>query len=65
MGKLKTKKTLVKRIKITKTGKFFRKQIRTGHLKVKMDVSRKQRKSHMLEQTDSGNIRKFKRLLGI
>lgn len=60
----KTKKTLIKRIKITKTGKIMRKQTRTGHLKRKMDVSRKHRKNSIAEQTNPGHIKQFKQLLG-
>ena len=47
MAKLKTKKTLTKRIKVTKNGKLMRKQNRMGHLKIKMDSSRKLRKRQL------------------
>ncbi len=61
---MKTKKTLMKRIKITKTGKVLKKQNRTGHLKIKMDASRRTRKSSLIEQADTGHTKKFKKLLG-
>lgn len=60
----KTKKTLMKRIKITKNGKIMRKQSNNGHLKVKMDSSRKHRKQLLGEQIDAGHIRMYKKLLG-
>ena len=41
MPKLKTKKTLLKRIRKTKTGKLVRKQVRTGHLKAKWGSKKK------------------------
>lgn len=64
MPKLKTKKTLMKRIKITKSGKIMRRQNDNGHLKVKRDSSRKSRKAQNAIQTDKGHIRMFRRLLG-
>ncbi|OGC50098.1 hypothetical protein A2716_01375 [candidate division WWE3 bacterium RIFCSPHIGHO2_01_FULL_40_23] len=42
--KLKSKKTLQKRIKVTGSGKLLRKRIRTSHLKVKLTAGRKHRK---------------------
>ncbi|OGC45661.1 hypothetical protein A2V49_02960 [candidate division WWE3 bacterium RBG_19FT_COMBO_34_6] len=64
MGKLKTKKTLLKRIRITKNGKIVRKQIGIGHLKVKWSSKRKFRKAKKLVQKNKGHIKKLKRLLG-
>ncbi len=64
MKKLKTKKTLAKRIRVTKTGKVMRKQIGIGHLKIKMDSSRKHRKQGLLE-TSKMQVIKFKRMLGL
>jgi len=65
MPKLKTKKTLMKRIKLTKSGKLIRKQINTGHLKRKWSTNKKHRKN-MLEQVgNKGHIRKFKKMLGL
>lgn len=63
-NKIKTKKTLLKRIKITKTGKILKKQICTGHLKRKWSVNKKHRKNRTKEQTNSGHIKVFKALLG-
>lgn len=63
MPKIKTKKTLTKRIKITKNGKLVRKQIGTGHLKVKWDASKKHRKARRLTIQNKGNIKNLKRLL--
>jgi ribosomal protein L35 len=59
----KTKKTLMKRIKITKNGKIMHKQTRLGHLKRKMDASRKGRKNEMVSQTNYANKKRFKNLL--
>lgn len=64
MPKLKTKKTLIKRIKISKTGKIVKKQSSIGHLKAKRDSSRKSRKKNLLTQTNRGHIKIFKKLLG-
>ena len=64
MGKLKTKKTLYKRIKQTKTGKLKREQVNTGHLKAKWSANKKYRKGKRKIQKNSGHIKKFKKLLG-
>jgi ribosomal protein L35 len=61
---MKTRKTLAKRVKITSTGKVMTKQSRTGHLKSKMDSSRKFRKGRITEQTNKAQVRRLKRLLG-
>jgi ribosomal protein L35 len=61
---MKTKKTLMKRIRITKTGKIMKKQNSNGHLKRKMDSSRRGRKNQTLEQSDAGHIKRFKIMLG-
>lgn len=42
---MKTKKTLAKRMRVTKTGKVVVKQSNTGHLKRKWSAARKSRKS--------------------
>jgi len=63
-NKLKTKKTLLKRVKITKTGKILKKQSRTGHLKAKWTASKKGRKSKRLIQHNKGHKKIIKRLLG-
>ena len=64
MPKIKTKKTLLKRLKITKTGKILKNQVSTGHLKVKWDADKKSRKNRTDEQTNSGHRKIFKKLLG-
>ncbi|MDC0449112.1 50S ribosomal protein L35 [bacterium] len=64
MPKLKTRKTLKKRVKITKSGKILKKQSRTGHLKVKWSADKKHRKGKRLVQHNKGHVRVIKRLLG-
>lgn len=61
--KLKTKKTLMKRIKISKGGKILKKHVRTGHLKVKLDSSTRNRKKKMTKQLNAGHKKIFKKLL--
>jgi len=63
MPKMKSKKTLLRRIKITKKGKVFKKNSRTGHLKEKQDASTKSRKHGLKQQLSSGQVRRLKRLL--
>ena len=63
MPKVKTKKTLIKRIKITKKGKVLKKQNSNAHLKVKMSNSRKLRKNKVITMQDKGHIKIFKKLL--
>jgi large subunit ribosomal protein L35 len=64
MPKLKTKKTLMKRIKITKTGKIMKKSTAIGHLKRKWDASKHSRKTNTSIQLNRGHQIKFKKLLG-
>ena len=64
MPKVKSKQTLKKRIKITKTGKIMKKQTDTGHLKVKWSANKKTRKNKDQEQTNKGHIKKFNKMLG-
>jgi ribosomal protein L35 len=64
MPKVKTKKTLTKRIKITKGGKILKKQSRTGHLKSKWSSSKKSRKTKRLTQHNKGHKDVIKKLLG-
>lgn len=61
---MKTRKTLIKRIKITKSGKVMKKQNRTGHLKRKWDANKGHRKTGLEEMTTKGYVRKFKKMLG-
>jgi len=65
MPKLKTKKTLTKRIKLTKKGKMLRKQIDTGHLKRKWSTNKKHRKNKSKLIGNKGHQKKFKKMLGI
>jgi ribosomal protein L35 len=60
---MKTRKTLTKRVKITKTGKILKKQNRTGHLKRKWSANKKHRKSGLEQIVSKGYRKKFKRLL--
>ncbi|MFC1625105.1 50S ribosomal protein L35 [Patescibacteria group bacterium] len=62
--KLKTKKTLLKRVKITKNGKLVKKQVRMGHLKEKKSGPNKTRKSKRLIQENKGHKKIFKSMLG-
>ena len=64
MSKLKTNKTLAKRIKITKGGKIVKKHVSNGHLKQSKDASTKTRKSLRLTQDNKGHIKVFKKLMG-
>ena len=64
MPKMKTRRTLLKRIKITKSGKLLKKQTGNGHLKVKKDTSAKFRKSKKLGQPNAGHVRVLKKMLG-
>ena len=64
MPKIKTKKTLLKRIKITKKGKILRAQIGNGHLKEKRHSRRKHRKANEVVQKNKGHIIKLKKLIG-
>lgn len=63
MPKLKTKKTLMKRIRITRQGKIVKKKTQTGHLKVKWDASRHSRNGKRSLQMNHGHRRMFKKLL--
>jgi len=64
MSKLKTKKTLLKRLKITKGGKLIRKQTNTGHLKRKWTANKKHRKSDPKKIKSSSYKKNFKKMLG-
>jgi ribosomal protein L35 len=61
--KIKTKKTLLRRVKVTKGGKIVKKSIGMGHLKVKKSVTNKQRNSSVSEQENKGHRRIFRKLL--
>jgi len=61
--KIKTNKTLFKRVKITKNGKMLKKQVGMGHLKEKKSNSMKLRKSKMEMQENAGHVRMFRKML--
>lgn len=65
MGKMKTKKSILKRIKITSKGKILRRhQLGAGHLKrhkTKGALERHKKTTEFFK----GETRRFKKLLGI
>ncbi len=63
MKKLKTKKTLAKRVKITKTGKIVRKLQGTSHNKRKWTASKRFRKLKEVVVRTKGVITRLKKLL--
>ena len=63
VNKIKTRKTLQKRVKITKTGKIMKKSIGMGHLKEKKSSPRKTRNTGRTEQTNAGHRKMFKKML--
>jgi ribosomal protein L35 len=64
MPKLKTKKTLTKRVRVTKKGKIVKKKTRIGHLKRKWSTNRKFRKKQRDNQENTGHKKIIKKLLG-
>lgn len=64
MPKIKPKKTLKKRVKVTKGGKLIRKQIETGHLKRKWTANKKHRKADP-KKIKEGYKKKFEKMLGM
>lgn len=63
MGKLKTKKTLIKRVKISKTGKLIKKATGSSHNKRKWNASKRFRKISESVIHTEGYIKKYKKLL--
>lgn len=63
-NKIKTKKTLLKRVKISKNGKIVKKQVGMGHLKEKKSGPNKTRKSKRLLQENAGHKKIFRKMLG-
>lgn len=61
--KIKTKKTLLRRVKITKGGKIMKKNIGMGHLKEKKSSPNKSRNTGLGEQTNAGHRKMFKKML--
>ncbi len=63
MPKMKTRKTLTKRVRVTKNGYLVMKQTRMGHLKRKFDSSRKFRMNILVSQPNAGHVKVIKRML--
>lgn len=61
--KIKTRKTLLRRVKITKSGKIMKNSIGMGHLKEKKSSSNKTKNTLMTEQKNKGHIKMFKKML--
>jgi hypothetical protein len=64
MSKIKSRKTLLKRIRITKKGKMLKKLIGMGHLKAKTTVDRKAKKQKLTAQSNKGHKKLFRKLIG-
>lgn len=63
--KRKTKKSLMKRVKITGTGKIMRShQLRSGHLR-RNKAKKTLRKHAVAIQLDPGSVKAARRMLGI
>jgi ribosomal protein L35 len=63
MGKLKTKKTLIKRVKISKNGKIVKKATASSHNKRKWSASKRFRKLRESLIDTGGIVKKIKKLL--
>lgn len=63
MPKMKTKKTAIKRVKITKSGKIMKGKVRNSHLKSKWTTNRKLRKGGRTEVENNGHKKIFQQLL--
>ncbi len=61
--KIKTKKTLLRRVKVTKTGKIMKKSIGMGHLKEKKSSPNKTRNKNRVLQENKGHQKMFKKML--
>lgn len=64
MPKLKTRKTLLRRIKISRNGKITKRKVGLKHLKVNKGVSQKQRSNTASAFTNKKIIGRFKKMLG-
>ena len=62
--KLKTKKSITKRFRVTKTGKVLRRQAFKGHLNTKKSKKRKRRLSRIVK-VQSGYAKKLKKRMGV
>jgi ribosomal protein L35 len=64
MPKLKTRKTLLRRIKISRNGKVTKRKIGLKHLKVNKGVNQKQRNNSTGAFINKKIIGRFKKMLG-
>ena len=64
MPKLKTRKTLLRRIKISRNGKVTRRKVGLKHLMVNKGVGQKQRNRTGSAFTNKKIIGRFKKMLG-
>lgn len=65
MPKLKTKKALAKRVRVTKTGKILRShQLRSGHLR-RHKSKRALRRHARVMKVSKGQVKAVKRMLGL
>jgi large subunit ribosomal protein L35 len=64
MPKVKTKKSITKRFKVTKNGKIFRKQNFSGHLRVKQSRSKKRAQKRQVEMKGY-YAKKLRKFLGV
>ncbi len=61
MGKIKTKKALLKRIRVTSKGKIMRRSVRQGHFNAKesSNKTRGKRRINKISQVDKKRIKKI------
>jgi large subunit ribosomal protein L35 len=64
MPKHKTRKSITKRFKVTKTGKVMRGKGFSGHLRVKKS-SKKKRSQRKMVEADKYHSKKIKKYLGL
>lgn len=64
MPKIKTKKSLTKRFKVTKSGKILRRHNFTGHLRVKKSKSKKRSQKRLVE-VKGYYAKKLRKFLGV
>lgn len=64
MPKQKTKKSVTKRFKVTKTGKIMRRQNFSGHLRVKKSKSKKRAQKRSVE-VKGYYAKKLRKFLGV
>ncbi len=64
MPKLKTRRTLLKRVKLTKTGKVIKRKVGLKHLKIKAGANQKLRANSLTRLGSKKMIKNFKLMLG-